>query len=84
MHIFRIILCLVYLLPFFCVFHGLYYLSLAMLLLALVPYIKAKKLRSQYQELQERDPNGQELQSLNKAIEFWERLTIKGAFNKKV
>lgn len=81
MHIFRIVLCLVYFLPFVCLYYGLYYLSLAMVLLAGVPYIKSKKLRAQYQELKEKDPDCRDLDSLRKAIRFWERLTVKGAFD---
>lgn len=83
MHISRIVLCLVYFLPLVCLFYGLYYLGLALLLLAGVPYIKSNKLKAQYQELMDKDPDHGDLNSLKNAIKFWERLTIKGAFYKK-
>ena len=82
MHIFRMVLCLVYFLPLVCLFFELYYLSLAMILLAAVPYIKTKKLKAQYQELQEKEPDSRDLNGLQNAIKFWEKLTIKGAFYK--
>jgi len=51
-------------------------LSLALLLLVALPYIKTKKLTYQYEELKRRDSENSQLPSLAKTRRLWQSFTF--------